>query len=97
MTDKDSLERSLELLGSKWTMLIINSLLGKDGRFNEIQRECAICPRTLSLRLDELEKNGIVFKKPSSKMTSKVEYSLTKKGRSLKTVLVAISDWATVE
>jgi len=91
------LDRSLEILGSKWTLKIISILLKNNLRFNEIQRSCDICPRTLSLRLDELENNGIVTKIISDGTTLKAEYSLTKKGKSLKKVLSAISDWSMVE
>jgi DNA-binding HxlR family transcriptional regulator len=97
MDDKKSLEDSLDLLGSKWTLQIISTLLEKDGRFNEIQRECDICPRTLSLRLDGLENNGIVTKRLHSKASTKFEYSLTEKGRSLNKVLMAISDWSRIK
>lgn len=92
--NSESLDSALELLGSKWTLPIVSALLEDKSRFNEIQRKCEVCPRTLSARLDELEANGIVKKKVYSQNPPKVEYSLTKKGESLSTVIGAISDWS---
>ncbi|MEI6169914.1 MAG: helix-turn-helix domain-containing protein [Candidatus Saccharibacteria bacterium] len=89
-----SLDKALEILGSKWTLPIVLALLEDKNRFNEIQRECEVCPRTLSARLDELESNGIVKKKVYSQNPPRVEYSLTKKGESLSAVIKVISDWS---
>ncbi len=89
-----SLDSALELLGTKWTLPIVAALLEDKNRFNEIQRECEVCPRTLSARLDELEQNGIIRKKVTGDNPVKVEYSLTKKGESLRSVITAISDWS---
>lgn len=92
--NNSDLDAALELLGSKWTLQIVNALLEGNDRFNEIQRGCDVCPRTLSSRLDELEANGIVTKKVYSQTPPKVEYSLTKKGESLRGVIGVISDWS---
>lgn len=89
-----SLDSALELLGTKWTLPIVAALLVDKNRFNEIQRECEVCPRTLSARLDELEKSGIVRKQYEGGNPAKVEYSLTKKGEALSSVIQSISDWA---
>ena len=93
-SNNSDLDTALELLGSKWTFQIVNALLDGNDRFNEIQRGCDVCPRTLSSRLDELESKGIVTKKVYSQTPPKVEYSLTTKGRSLSSVINAIADWA---
>ena len=90
-----SLDNAMELLGTKWTLPRVAALLEDKSRFNEIQRECEVCPRTLSARLDELEKNGIVKKSVEGSNPVKVEYSLTKKGESLSSVIKSISDWST--
>lgn len=88
------LNNALDILGTKWTLPIVAAILDNKNRFNEIQRECKVCPRTLSARLYELEKNGIINKTNIRNKTSKVEYSLTKKGESLSSVIAAISDWS---
>ena len=93
-SNNSDLDTALELLGSKWTFQIVNALLDGNDRFNEIQRDCDVCPRTLSSRLDELEKSGIVTKKIHSQTPPRVEYILTKKGESLRGVIGAISDWS---
>jgi len=89
-----SLDSALELLGTKWTLPIVAALLEDKNRFNEIQRECEVCPRTLSARLDELEKSGIVKKRVVGSNPIKVKYSLTKKGEALSGVIKSISDWS---
>lgn len=94
MNNNKQLDAALELLGTKWTLPIVAALLENKIRFNEIQRECEVCPRTLSARLDELEQNGIVQKKVTGDNPIKVEYSLTKKGKSLSAVIKSISDWS---
>jgi DNA-binding HxlR family transcriptional regulator len=94
MKNNKKLDSALELLGTKWTLPIVSALLDNKNRFNEIQRECDVCPRTLSARLDELEKNGIVRKKVFSQTPPKVEYSLTKKGESLSGVISSIHSWS---
>ena len=88
------LDNALELLGSKWTLQIVSALLDGNDRFNEIQRDCDVCPRTLSSRLDELESRGVITKKVYSQTPPKVEYSLTQKGKSLRSVIDAISNWS---
>lgn len=93
-SNSTNLKKSLEILGSKWTLRIVQELIDSNKRFNEIQRDCEVCPRTLSTRLDELEKIGIVTKKVYSQTPPKVEYSLTTKGKSLSSVINAIADWA---
>jgi hypothetical protein len=93
-TNSSSLDNALEVLGSKWTLQIVRELMNNNKRFNEIQRDCEVCPRTLSTRLDELENIGIVTKKVYSQTPPKVEYSLTSKGKSLSSVIDAIADWS---
>lgn len=88
------LSNTLEMLGTKWTLPILAALFNNKKRFTEIQRECEVCPRTLSARLGELEQSGIIKKKVSGENPIKVEYSLTKKGESLSSVINAISDWS---
>ena len=95
MNDKsEKFNNALNIIGSKWTLQIVNSLILGESRFNDIQRCCEVCPRTLSARLDELEKSGIVKKRVEGSNPIKVEYSLTKKGESLSSVIQSISEWS---
>lgn len=85
---------ALRLIGAKWTLNIIHSLCEKEKRFGQIQRELGtISPRTLSMRLDQLENDGIVTKKIFPEVPPRVEYRLTKKGASLKSIIALLDDW----
>ncbi len=73
-----------ELVGGKWTLLVIRDLGGGPRRFCELERSLAgISPRTLSLRLRALEDEGILVRLTRADTPPRVEYSLTVKGRAL--------------
>lgn len=93
MGNKDLLEisKAAKIIGSKWTLLILNSLLNGTKRFGQLQKEVGdVNPRTLSKRLQELEKQGYVTKKIYAQVPPKVEYSLTKKGGVFKQIVKAV-------
>lgn len=86
--------KTLKVIGSKWTMLILHNLFEGKNRFGQIQRELkTISPKTLSLRLDELEKTEILKKKIFSEVPLHVEYYLTDKGRSLEKIFKDLESW----
>lgn len=86
--------KALRLIGSKWTLNIIYVLCEHTKRFGEIQKELVgISPRTLSLRLSQLESDGIVTKKIYVQIPPRVDYSLTEKGASLKTIIAQLDLW----
>lgn len=73
-----------EILCSKWTAIIVRDLAECESRFCELERSLdGISPRTLSLRLKELEDNGIVERRTFAEVPPRVEYALTKKGEAL--------------
>ena len=81
-----------KIIGSKWTIQILNSLLSGTKRFGEIQKSLNnINPKTLSKRLQALEKEGYINRKAYPEVPPRVEYSLTKKGKIFKTVLKAVN------
>lgn len=87
-------EKITKIIGSKWTLLIIRDLCETPRRFGELQRSVeGISPRTLSLRLQQLEHDGIVTKKIFAEVPSHVEYALTTKGKSLKTIVEMMRTW----
>ncbi len=87
-------ERTLGVIGNKWTMLIIRDLLKGTKRFGELQKSLhGISPRTLSLRMSQLENDGIVRKKIYPVVPPKTEYSLTKKGQTLASILGQMIEW----
>lgn len=86
--------KTFKIMSSKWTMPILHSLCEGTKRFGQLQRILAgISPKTLSIRLQELEKEGIVSKHIFAEVPLRVEYSLTEKGASLKKILNQLSEW----
>lgn len=80
-----------KILGSKWTILILNSLLNGTKRFGELEKSVGdINPKTLSKRLHELEKEGYVKKRVYAQVPPRVEYSLTAKGHVFKQVIESV-------
>lgn len=87
-------EKTLKFMGTKWTILILHNLSGGKKRFGELQRLLVgISPKTLSQRLQELEKENIITKKVFAEVPLHVEYSLTKKGKSFEGILDKMSEW----
>ncbi|MCI0438021.1 MAG: helix-turn-helix transcriptional regulator [Chloroflexi bacterium] len=85
----------MELLGKRWTGLIIRALMDGPRRFTEITGYVeGLSDRLLSQRLQELEQAGIVERRVYSQRPVLVEYELTEKGRDLRQVVEAIQVWA---
>ena len=73
-----------ELIGSKWTSVIVHDLSEGPRRFSELEHSCAgISPRTLSERLRALEEEQIVVRRSYAESPPRVEYELTEKGAAL--------------
>ena len=73
-----------EVVCGKWTLLVIRDLAEGRSRFCELERSLSgISPRTLSLRLRDLEQAGIVARQTFPEVPPRVEYALTDKGRAL--------------
>jgi DNA-binding HxlR family transcriptional regulator len=90
-TDLLEISKAAKIIGSKWTILILNSLLSGTKRFGELQSALDnVNPRTLSKRLKQLEKEGYIQKKIFAEVPPKVEYSLTQKGHVFKNVVKAV-------
>ncbi|MNH39814.1 HTH-type transcriptional regulator YodB [compost metagenome] len=85
----------MDLIGKRWTGLILYQLLDGPQRFNEIESALPVSGRLLSERLKELEKEGLVERKVYSEVPVRVEYSLTDKGKALEGAIRNIESWAT--
>jgi DNA-binding HxlR family transcriptional regulator len=73
-----------DVICAKWTLLVIRDLAAGRSRFCQLERSLeGISPRTLSLRLRELEEHGIVERRTYPEVPPRVEYELTDKGRAL--------------
>ena len=76
--------RTADIVCAKWTLLIVRDLSEGRSRFCELERALSgISPRTLSLRLRDLEQEGVVERQTFSEVPPRVEYALTEKGRAL--------------
>ncbi|MEG0258834.1 MAG: winged helix-turn-helix transcriptional regulator [Lysinibacillus sp.] len=89
------LAKAMDLIGKRWTALILYQLLDGPQRFNEIESALPVSGRLLSERLKELEKEGLVERKVYSEVPVRVEYSMTDKGRALEGAIRQIESWAT--
>lgn len=86
--------KTLKIIGSKWTMMILHNLFEGKKRFGELQRSLGtISPKTLSQRLQELERAGIIKKKVFAEIPLHVEYNLTDKGKSLEKIFKDMASW----
>ncbi len=85
--------RALEVIGEKWSLLVVRDLLRGPQRFTDLLRYLGgITPKWLSLRLQELEREGII-ERDSEPGRREVWYRLTPKGRDLSPVIEALNVW----
>ncbi|WP_148338594.1 winged helix-turn-helix transcriptional regulator [Aquicella siphonis] len=85
----------LDRIADKWTVLIIGQLSSGTLRFNELKRSVpGITQKMLTQTLKGLERDGIIVRKIYATVPPKVEYTLTKLGKSLIRVVEAIRTWA---
>jgi DNA-binding HxlR family transcriptional regulator len=79
-----SVATTAEIVGSKWTVLIVHDLSEGPRRFTELERSCeGISPRTLAERLRWLDAQGMVVRRSYPESPPRVEYELTPKGAAL--------------
>jgi len=87
-------ESAAELLGKKWTGLIIRVLLGGPKRFKEIKEQIPeMSDKMLTDRMKELEVLDVVKRNVYPEMPVLIEYELTKKGLGLEPVIESIQEW----
>ncbi|WP_068986844.1 winged helix-turn-helix transcriptional regulator [Lysinibacillus xylanilyticus] len=84
--------KTLDVIGTKWTFLIIRDLLIEGTmQFSDLLKSMnGISPKTLSLRLKTLENHGILEKKVFPEVPPRVEYTLTEKGKSLEGIFIEL-------
>ena len=86
---------ALDLIGDKWTLLIVRDMFFGKRRYKEFQdSEEKIPTNILANRLEKLENIGLITKTPYQENPVRYEYHLTQTGRSLGTVLQTIISWA---
>ncbi|WP_054811619.1 winged helix-turn-helix transcriptional regulator [Nocardia arizonensis] len=86
--------RALDLVGERWTLLVVRDLLHGPKRFTDLRSGLpAISPNVLSQRLEELVNAGIVCKRKLPPPVGAAVYDLTAWGRELDTVILALNRW----
>ncbi|PKR55717.1 winged helix-turn-helix transcriptional regulator [Thalassospira marina] len=87
-------EGALMVIGGKWKGVVLFHLLDGTKRFNELGRLMpGVTQRMLTRQLRELEQDGVIHREVYAEVPPRVEYSLTKKGESLRAIIIALKDW----
>ena len=83
-----------DIIGAKWTALLVHDLSEGARRFSELEHSChGISPRTLSERLRALEADGIVVRRSYPESPPRVEYELTEKGQAMLPIIDAMREF----
>src|SRR5438309_1100324 len=88
-----SIARALEVVGERWTLLIIRDVLLGLHRFDEFQASLGIARNVLTDRLNRLVDEGVFERVLYSERPDRHEYRLTPKGRELNVALTALREW----
>jgi len=92
--DECPIKRTADVIGGRWTTLVVRELLPGKKRFSEIQRALVgISPKVLTDRLRLLERRGLVTRTVYPTVPPTTEYELTPLGRRLEAVLQAMADF----
>ena len=93
--DCRAISEVLSRVGDKWTVLVVESLGDGPKRFNELRRGLgSISQRLLTLTLRGLERDGLVTRTVTPTIPPRVDYELTKLGRSLREPVNSLALWA---
>ena len=85
---------TVQLIGSKWKLLILRNLLERPWRFNELKKNLeGISQKVLTDSLRALEEDGIVIRTVYPEVPPHVEYSLSELGESMRPILKAMEEW----
>lgn len=87
---------TVQLIGSKWKLLILRNLLVRPWRFNELKRDLSgISQKVLSDTLHSMESDGLVIRTVYPEVPIKVEYSLSDLGKSMRPIIQSMESWGT--
>jgi DNA-binding HxlR family transcriptional regulator len=92
-TQRCSIAKTLEIVGDRWTMLIIREAFWGTRRFDDFQRKLDIARTVLTERLARLVEEGLLRKERYHERPERFEYRLTDKGADLWPVLMALLAW----
>jgi len=88
-----SVARAMDILGERWTMLIMREAFYGVRRFSDMQRNLGIARNILSTRLQTLVRAGILERRRYQEEPERFEYRLTQAGRDLYPAVIAIMKW----
>ena len=88
-----SIARTLEVLGERWTLLVIRDVFNGKRRFDQIQENLGVARNVLSTRLALLVEEGILEKRAYQERPPRYEYFLTEKGLDLWPVMISLMYW----
>jgi DNA-binding HxlR family transcriptional regulator len=88
-----SIARTLEILGERWTLLVIRDIFNGRRRFDQIQENLGVARNVLSTRLALLVDEGILEKRAYQDRPPRYEYFLTEKGLDLWPVMISMLHW----
>jgi DNA-binding HxlR family transcriptional regulator len=88
-----SIARSLEVIGERWTLLILRDAFSGVRRFEDFQRDLGISRGILTQRLQRLCDEGILERRRYCERPERFEYRLTPRGRDLRPVLKSLARW----
>lgn len=85
---------TVELIGSKWKLLIIRNLLARPWRFNELKKDLAgISQKVLTDNLRSLESDNLITRTVYPEVPPRVEYALSELGETLRPILDSMAAW----
>ena len=88
-----SIAKALEVVGERWSLLIVRDVMGGNRRFDELQKGLGIARNVLAARLERLVDEDILERRPYQESPPRYEYFLTEKGLDLWPALIALLGW----
>jgi DNA-binding HxlR family transcriptional regulator len=88
-----SIAKSLEVIGERWSLLIVRDILNGNRRFGELQRSLGVARNVLSARLQRLVDEDILERRAYQESPPRYEHFLTEKGLDLWPALIALMHW----
>ena len=87
---------TVQLIGSKWKLLILRNLLQRPWRLNELKRSLdGISQKVLTDSLRSMEEDGLITRTVYPEVPPHVEYALSETGESMRPILMAMQSWGT--
>lgn len=85
---------TVQLIGSKWKLLIMRNLRMRPWRFNELQKSLeGVSQKVLTQSLRSMEEDGLIVRTVYAEVPPRVEYSLSELGKTMRPILDAMEQW----